>query len=217
MLTHAFAMWKVTRVCFHTDAGNQVAGCARASSRELRGDSPTRRMAADCIARDSCAIRSWRGVANREATAGSPHGSGTTGDSHLLATGLGILHEIIPFLLHKLMELRDCQFEYLLGIGTSPAAKQFRCGACNYPSLSPPFCLMLIRAAAYSNGYLTSTRVATDRFGPGGHPFSVHYFIFESSAIHRDCILRKQSCFRPRLGTRRFVVRRPPGPATALA
>jgi hypothetical protein len=54
MLTHAFAMWKVNRACFQTDARNQFEGCARASSREVRGDSPTHRMTADCIARDSC-------------------------------------------------------------------------------------------------------------------------------------------------------------------
>jgi N-acetyltransferase len=54
MLTHAFEIWRVLRVCFHTDARNQRS---RAALERIGGQSEgilrAHRMAADYIPRDS--------------------------------------------------------------------------------------------------------------------------------------------------------------------
>jgi RimJ/RimL family protein N-acetyltransferase len=54
MLTHAFEIWQVLRVCFHTDARNKRSAPAleRIGGR-FEGVLRAHRMAADYIARDS--------------------------------------------------------------------------------------------------------------------------------------------------------------------
>jgi N-acetyltransferase len=54
MLTHAFEVWKVLRVCFHTDARNQRSRAAlERIGGQLEGILRAHRMAADFIPRDS--------------------------------------------------------------------------------------------------------------------------------------------------------------------
>jgi len=54
MLTHAFEVWQVLRVCFHTDARNERSRAAlERIDGDLEGILRAHRMAADFIARDS--------------------------------------------------------------------------------------------------------------------------------------------------------------------
>jgi N-acetyltransferase len=54
MLTHAFEVWKVLRVCFHTDVRNERSRAALARiGGQFEGILRSHRMAADFIARDS--------------------------------------------------------------------------------------------------------------------------------------------------------------------
>ena len=54
MLTHAFEVWKVLRVCFHTDARNQRSRAAlERLDAKFEGTLRSHRMAADFIPRDS--------------------------------------------------------------------------------------------------------------------------------------------------------------------
>ena len=54
MLTHAFEIWKVTRVCFHTDVRNERSRAALARiGGKFEGILRSHRMAADFIPRDS--------------------------------------------------------------------------------------------------------------------------------------------------------------------
>ena len=54
MLTHAFEMWQVLRVCFHTDARNQRSRTAlERIGGKFEGILRAHRMAADYAARDS--------------------------------------------------------------------------------------------------------------------------------------------------------------------
>jgi RimJ/RimL family protein N-acetyltransferase len=55
MLQHAFEMWQVLRVCFHTDVRNQRSRAAlERIGGKLEGILRAHRMAADYIPRDSC-------------------------------------------------------------------------------------------------------------------------------------------------------------------
>jgi N-acetyltransferase len=55
MLQHAFEMWQVLRVCFHTDVRNQRSRAAlQRIGGKLEGILRAHRMAADYIPRDSC-------------------------------------------------------------------------------------------------------------------------------------------------------------------
>jgi N-acetyltransferase len=67
MLTHAFEVWKVLRVCFHTDVRNERSRAALARiGGQLEGILRSHRMAADFIARDSARFSivaaEWPGV-----------------------------------------------------------------------------------------------------------------------------------------------------------
>ena len=54
MLTHAFEVWQVLRVCFHTDARNQRSRAAlERIGGQYEGILRAHRMAADYIPRDS--------------------------------------------------------------------------------------------------------------------------------------------------------------------
>jgi RimJ/RimL family protein N-acetyltransferase len=54
MLTHAFEVWQVLRVCFHTDARNQRSRAAlERIGGQFEGILRAHRMAADFIPRDS--------------------------------------------------------------------------------------------------------------------------------------------------------------------
>ena len=54
MLTHAFEVWQVLRVCFHTDARNQRSRAAlERIGGQFEGILRAHRMAADYIPRDS--------------------------------------------------------------------------------------------------------------------------------------------------------------------
>ena len=54
MLTHAFEVWKVLRVCFHTDSRNQRSRAAlERIGGQFEGVLRAHRMAADFIPRDS--------------------------------------------------------------------------------------------------------------------------------------------------------------------
>jgi len=67
MLTHAFEVWKVLRVCFHTDVRNERSRAALGRiGGQFEGILRSHRMAADFIARDSARFSmvaaEWPGV-----------------------------------------------------------------------------------------------------------------------------------------------------------
>ena len=70
MLTHAFEVWKVLRVCFHTDVRNERSRAALARiGGQFEGILRSHRMAADFIARDSARFSivaaEWPGAKQR--------------------------------------------------------------------------------------------------------------------------------------------------------
>jgi RimJ/RimL family protein N-acetyltransferase len=70
MLTHAFEVWRVLRVCFHTDARNQRSRAAlERIGGQFEGILRAHRMAADYIPRDSVrysiVAAEWPGVKER--------------------------------------------------------------------------------------------------------------------------------------------------------
>jgi RimJ/RimL family protein N-acetyltransferase len=70
MLTHAFEVWRVLRVCFHTDSRNQRSRAAlERIGGQLEGILRAHRMAADFIPRDSVrysiVAAEWPGVKER--------------------------------------------------------------------------------------------------------------------------------------------------------
>ena len=70
MLTHAFEVWQVLRVCFHTDARNQRSRAAlERIGGQFEGILRAHRMAADYIPRDSVrysiVAAEWQGVKQR--------------------------------------------------------------------------------------------------------------------------------------------------------
>jgi RimJ/RimL family protein N-acetyltransferase len=70
MLTHAFEVWKVLRVCFHTDVRNQRSRAAlERIGGQFEGILRAHRMAADYIPRDSVrysiVAAEWPAVKNR--------------------------------------------------------------------------------------------------------------------------------------------------------
>ncbi len=70
MLTHAFEVWRVLRVCFHTDARNQRSRAAlERIGGQFEGILRAHRMAADFIARDSVrysiVVAEWPAVKKR--------------------------------------------------------------------------------------------------------------------------------------------------------
>jgi len=70
MLRHAFEVWQVLRVCFHTDSRNQRSRTAlERIGAKFEGILRAHRMAADCIPRDSVRYSiiasEWPGVRHR--------------------------------------------------------------------------------------------------------------------------------------------------------